>query len=246
MHLRGDQAVFKAAFYGVISALFISSSSLVASAADSPATTVQAASVGSDSTAGTALPNVVISSAGVVAMAPIPDSTPGAAIAVQATAPDTRPSVIIKDGVVMMAPIGDGAPAANVSAGTRSEVGCLANAVYFEARGESTRGQEAVAQVVLARAKTPGRPKTICGVVYEGSHLSTGCQFSFTCDGIADVVRNRGAWKRAQRIASRAMSGKFRSVARGATFFHARYVRPYWASHMVKVATIGTHIFYRP
>jgi spore germination cell wall hydrolase CwlJ-like protein len=94
--------------------------------------------------------------------------------------------------------------------------------------------------------KSPGRPKTICGVVYEGAQLSTGCQFSFACDGIADTIYDDGAWARAQRIATRAMHGKFKQVARGATYYHANYVRPYWASHMIKVATIGTHIFYRP
>ena len=100
--------------------------------------------------------------------------------------------------------------------------------------------------MVLARKHQQGRPKTICGVVYEGSNLSTGCQFSFTCDGIPDKIYNSSAWARAKTIASRALRGKLKSVARGATNYHASYVRPYWASSMVKVATIGTHVFYRP
>ena len=162
--------------------------------------------------------------------------------------PAARTSMTIRDGVVMMAPVSDGGRerlAVN-DAQPRSALSCLAKAVYFEARGESVKGQEAVAQVVLARTKAPDRPKTVCGVVYEGSDLDTGCQFSFTCDGIADVVRDQAAWARARRIASLAMAGKLKRVARGATYFHARYVRPNWASHMVRVATIGTHIFYRP
>jgi len=128
------------------------------------------------------------------------------------------------------------------------EKNCLATAVYFEARGESALGQKAVAEVVVARTRVPGRPRTICGVVYEGSHRKTGCQFSFTCDGVADRVRDRHAWRQAMRIAANVMrtGGKVNPVAGGATFYHADYVNPPWASRMIKVAEIGTHIFYRP
>lgn len=128
------------------------------------------------------------------------------------------------------------------------ERNCLATAVYFEARGESMVGQKAVAEVVVARTRVPGRPRTICGVVYEGSHRKTGCQFSFTCDGVADKVRDRHAWRQAMRIAANVMrtGGKVNPVAGGATFYHADYVNPPWASRMIKVAEIGTHIFYRP
>ncbi len=128
------------------------------------------------------------------------------------------------------------------------EKDCLATAIYFEARGETAKGQKAVAEVVLARTRVPGRPKTVCGVVYEGSHRRSGCQFSFTCDGIADRVVNREAWRQASRIAANVMrtGGRVNAVAGGATFYHADYVNPRWASKMVKVAEIGTHIFYKP
>ena len=128
------------------------------------------------------------------------------------------------------------------------EKDCLATAIYFEARSESAMGQRAVAEVVLARTRVPGRPKTICGVVYEGSSRRTGCQFSFTCDGHTDRVRDRDSWRQAMRIATNVMrtGGKVNAVAGGATFYHADYVSPRWASRMVKVAEIGTHIFYRP
>jgi hypothetical protein len=100
------------------------------------------------------------------------------------------------------------------------EKDCLATAVYFEARSESAMGQRAVAEVVIARTRVPGRPKTICGVVYEGSKRRTGCQFSFTCDGIADRVRDRDSWRQAMRIATNVMrtGGKVNAVAGGATF----------------------------
>jgi len=125
---------------------------------------------------------------------------------------------------------------------------CLATAVYFEARDEPTRGQRAVAAVILARTHTPGRPKTICGVVFEGSWRKTGCQFSFACDGRPDVAHWRSRWLRAQRVAAVVMhhQGQTRWIVRGATFYHTKYVHPRWDKRMVRVARIGAHIFYRP
>jgi spore germination cell wall hydrolase CwlJ-like protein len=138
----------------------------------------------------------------------------------------------------------------DAAASWKSERHCLATAIYFEARGESTKGQKAVADVVLARTHVRGRPKTVCGVVYQGSKRRTGCQFSFTCDGKSDVARNKKSGKKALRIASAALRaherGKRKSVVRGATFYHAKYVKPRWAKRMVKVAVIGAHVFYRP
>ena len=128
------------------------------------------------------------------------------------------------------------------------EKNCLAQAIYFEARGESQLGQKAVAEVILSRTRERDRPKTICGVVFEGARNASGyCQFSFACDGLADKVRDRGAWGRAMRIASNTMrtGGRLNSVVGNATFYHANYVSPSWASSMIKVATIGTHVFYR-
>jgi len=126
---------------------------------------------------------------------------------------------------------------------------CLATAIYFEARGESAKGQRAVAEVVLARTRVKGRPKTVCGVVYQGSHRKWRFQFSFACDGRSDVARNKKAWTRSKRIAAAALGARGKAktkVVRGATFYHARYVKPRWAKRMVVVARIGSHIFYRP
>jgi spore germination cell wall hydrolase CwlJ-like protein len=129
------------------------------------------------------------------------------------------------------------------------EKNCLATAIYFEARGESQLGQKAVAEVVLARTRSPERPKTICGVVYEGARNGSGyCQFSFACDRHADKIRDHSSWSKALRIASATMrtGGKVNSVVGNATYYHANYVNPSWAANMIKVATIGTHVFYRP
>lgn len=130
----------------------------------------------------------------------------------------------------------------------RGSLHCLTTAIYHEARYESAAGQRAVAEVVLARTRVPGRPKSICGVVYQGNWRATGCQFSFTCDGLSDGARDPAQWARARRSAQAALAPKRKAkrYARGATFYHASYVHPRWARQMVRVAKIGTHIFYRP
>lgn len=126
-----------------------------------------------------------------------------------------------------------------------AEENCLAKAVYFEARSESELGQLAVAKVVLNRVKDPNYPKTICGVVYQGSDHRNSCQFSFACDGMPDEVKNKGAWDRSKRIAQKAIAGdQTIRIIGAATNYHADYVRPRWAKEMRKLIKIGRHIFY--
>jgi Cell Wall Hydrolase len=126
-----------------------------------------------------------------------------------------------------------------------AEENCLARAVYFEARSESTLGQLAVAKVILNRTKDPAYPKSICGVVYQGSGNRNSCQFSFACDGLADDVRQPAAWANAKQIAQRAIAGSSSMNAMStATNYHADYVRPKWAKSMKRLIKIGHHIFY--
>jgi spore germination cell wall hydrolase CwlJ-like protein len=134
-------------------------------------------------------------------------------------------------------------PIDNALAGTR-ELGCLTDAVYYEARGESSKGQQAVAQVVLNRMRRPGYPKTICGVVYQGAH-DQACQFSFACDGSARAPKEMAAWKRAQGVAARALGGFVLSEIGDATHFHVASLGAIWGSGLVRVAQIGQHTFYR-
>ncbi len=124
---------------------------------------------------------------------------------------------------------------------------CLANAVYFEARGESVRGQIAVAQVVMNRVFSPFYPNTVCGVVYQNANRRFGCQFTFACDGIPDVVTEPDAYARAQRIAHDMLDGKLwmPEVAK-ATHYHAYWVHPSWVNEMKKMYRLGVHTFYRP
>jgi spore germination cell wall hydrolase CwlJ-like protein len=123
---------------------------------------------------------------------------------------------------------------------------CLANAIYFEARGESLRGQAAVAQVVLNRVRNPTYPGTICGVVYQNQHLKNRCQFSFACDGKKDVIANKKSYKVAEDIAMAVTAGKiFLPEVASSTHYYAQYVKPGWARSMEKMKKIGLHIFYR-
>ncbi|GAB4359095.1 MAG: hypothetical protein Kow0026_20410 [Oricola sp.] len=123
---------------------------------------------------------------------------------------------------------------------------CLATAIYFEARGESRKGQAAVAQVILNRVRNPAFPNTACGVVYQNASQRNRCQFSFACDGVKDRIRARNAWNRARKIAMEVTEGAmFVPEVGSATHYFASYVRPYWANSMIKMASIGTHQFFR-
>ncbi len=124
---------------------------------------------------------------------------------------------------------------------------CLAEAIYFEARGEPVRGQMAVAQVVLNRTFSGKYPNTVCGVVYQNSHRHLACQFTFACDGIPDVIREPDMWERAKTIAAEMLDGKLWLPEVGkATHYHAYWVRPGWVREMTKMHKLGVHTFYRP
>jgi hypothetical protein len=127
---------------------------------------------------------------------------------------------------------------------TRS-LDCLTAAVYYEAGIEAADGQRAVAQVVLNRLRHPAFPKTVCGVVYQGSERRTGCQFTFTCDGALSRRPSVAGWARARAIAEEALAGYVYRPVGYATHYHTNWVVPYWSASLTKVANVGTHIFYR-
>jgi hypothetical protein len=122
---------------------------------------------------------------------------------------------------------------------------CLTQAIYFEARSESEDGQRAVAQVVLNRVRHPSYPNSVCGVVFQGSHRTTGCQFSFTCDGSLRPVTEGAAWARAERIATAALRGYVYRPVGLSLNYHTTAIRPYWAPSLIRQTVIGAHIFYR-
>jgi len=127
-----------------------------------------------------------------------------------------------------------------------AEQKCLADAMYFEARGDGVRGEEAVAEVIFNRMRDANYPGTICGVVYEGAASHHGCQFSFACDGAALARREPEAWAQARLLAAQILTGyrPLGDLTGGATSYHANYVEPGWID-MVQTAQIGNHIFFR-
>lgn len=128
---------------------------------------------------------------------------------------------------------------------SKKSLRCLAQAIYFEARGESEEGQRAVAQVVINRVKNPAYPDDVCGVVYQNRTWRNRCQFTFACDRVKDVVRNQPAWQLARKIAAEYASGTAWIDKIGAsTHYHAKRVNPRWAREMRKLGTIDRHIFY--
>jgi spore germination cell wall hydrolase CwlJ-like protein len=122
-------------------------------------------------------------------------------------------------------------------------VDCLATAVLYEA-GDDRRGEAAVAQVVLNRVRHPAFPATVCGVVYQGSERTTGCQFTFTCDGSLARRQAEPAWDRARAVAREALAGKVDPSVGLATHYHTDWVYPYWSPSLRKLARVGSHLFF--
>lgn len=142
----------------------------------------------------------------------------------------------------------------SMDADSARELRCLAEGIYFEARGEPWRGQLAVGRVILNRVASEQYPDTVCDVVYQNSHLHNRCQFSFACDGKDDSIRNADAWFSVRGFAhwllasyqNRPEGSEYQVLAslESATHYHADYVLPHWAKHFELTARIGRHIFY--
>ena len=134
----------------------------------------------------------------------------------------------------------------------RPQSWCLAQNIYYEARGSNLADMYAVADVVLNRVKDTRYPDTVCDVVHQGKHNKDGsmqrnrCQFSWYCDGKSDWPTNKDSWNNAQQIAYMIMHlQQYRGITEGATHYHANYVKPNWASTLQMVGTIGEHVYYR-
>lgn len=164
----------------------------------------------------------------------------GAVTAGARNAPTARPAASVPAGRIDFATL-DAMPAVSGDA----EFQCLAQAVYFESRGEPLSGQIAVAEVVLNRVDNPAYPRSICGVTKQGAGSGRGCQFSYACDGRPDVMTSSVSKARSEKIARMLIDGRPRSVTSGATHFHATYVRPDWSRKFARTASIGNHVFYR-
>jgi spore germination cell wall hydrolase CwlJ-like protein len=122
---------------------------------------------------------------------------------------------------------------------------CLAQAIYFEARGEPLEGRMAVAQVVVNRVADSRWPNDVCAVVFQDQRRRHRCQFSFACDGHSDRPREDFAWSSALKLARTVTAGHLRDLTGQATHYHALGVKPFWASVFTPTVTIGRHRFYR-
>ena len=177
-------------------------------------------------------------------------SFPGSAFYYLAPDAATTTSARLDDGAhwdneERAGPAAQALPSAGTALDRERALTCLTQAIYYEAASEPDAGQRAVAQVVLNRVAHPAYPKTVCGVVYQGSERHTGCQFTFTCDGALARVPNRMFWERARSVARAALAGYVFGPVGLATHYHTVAVHPYWADSLAFLGTIGAHRFYR-
>lgn len=123
---------------------------------------------------------------------------------------------------------------------------CLAEALYFEARGETVKGQFAVAEVIMNRVQSARFPNSVCGVINQGTGKKYQCQFTYTCDGIPERIHEPRAWDRVGKIARAILDGRApMNLTDGATHYHTTAVRPRWSRTYTKTTAIGVHLFYR-
>ncbi|WP_366941470.1 cell wall hydrolase [uncultured Litoreibacter sp.] len=123
---------------------------------------------------------------------------------------------------------------------------CLSEALYFEARGESLKGQIAVAEVILNRVSSSRFPNSVCAVINQGTGRKYACQFTYTCDGRPETVSEPAAFARVGKIARMMLDGAPRKLAGGALYYHTTAVRPSWARKFRRTAKMGVHLFYKP
>lgn len=123
---------------------------------------------------------------------------------------------------------------------------CLSEALYFEARGESLKGQVAVAEVILNRVASSRFPNTVCGVIHQGTGRKYACQFTYTCDGLPETVNEPAAYQRVGKVARMMLDGAPRKLAGGALYYHTTAVSPRWSRVFTRTARMGVHVFYKP
>ena len=122
---------------------------------------------------------------------------------------------------------------------------CLSEALYFEARGETIKGQFAVAEVIMNRVKSSRFPGSLCSVINQGTGRKYQCQFTYTCDGNAEVIAEPAAYAQVSKVARAVLDGRAPALTNGATYYHTTAVKPRWSRVFTRTAQIGVHLFYR-
>lgn len=122
---------------------------------------------------------------------------------------------------------------------------CMAEALYFEARGETLLGQFAVAEVIKNRVESSRFPDSVCGVINQGTGKKFACQFTYTCDGRPEHIKNTKVHEKLRKIAALVLDEEVEDITKGATYYHTRAVNPRWARVFTRTRSIGAHHFYR-
>ncbi len=130
-------------------------------------------------------------------------------------------------------------------AGSKKDLECLAQVIYFEARGEDIEGWLAVAHTVRNRVESDRFPDTVCGVVWQGRGVLNQCQFSYFCDGLPEVVDDKKSYREIRSLAKKFLENPTNDLTDGATYFHTTNVNPFWSDHMHLTKVVGQHVFYR-
>ena len=128
---------------------------------------------------------------------------------------------------------------------TSSEMKCLAEAIYFEARGETIEGQYAVGEVIINRVLSNEFPNSVCGVISEGANRLNACQFSYNCDGKLETINEKKIYGRILKLSKILLEPSARFLTGGATFYHSKFVSPSWSKKFLKTNEIGNHVFYK-
>jgi spore germination cell wall hydrolase CwlJ-like protein len=136
---------------------------------------------------------------------------------------------------------------------TATALVCMANAIYFESRSQSTVGQIAVGQVIMNRVSDYRFPGSVCEVVTDGLRYKWNnqmvlhkCAFSFYCDGKPEHITDHEAYQWAEQISFGILNNTLHiDLTDGSTHYHAHYVKPSWSDHFTKTVRINDHIFYR-
>lgn len=142
----------------------------------------------------------------------------------------------------------------------KKEIECLAKNIYFEARGESRKGKEAVGLVTINRVFSSRFPETVCDVVFQSKRDENGnprknlCQFSWYCDNLPIDIKDKRVYNKIYRVAEFVYINYFintnamEDFTNGSTHYHAYHVNPFWSEsdQYSYTMNIGSHLFYRP
>lgn len=140
----------------------------------------------------------------------------------------------------------------NPAISAEREINCLTTAIYKEARGESLKGQEAVAQVVMNRVNHPAYPNSVCKVVLQPKQFSWANDLTNSARSLLKGStkhlnkQDLSSYQQARQVALRAFYGiwEYNAKIQQSLYFVHKSIQPSWTKNLKKDATIGNHRFY--